>query len=208
MVMPPNASRVSGTNPKSPLTLTGLAHPTCHESFTTDKEVTMRFARVFIVTVGVASFLMAFILIAGSTVVGRAQSDPVIGTWRLNLMKSTYNPGPPPKNLTRTYEAVRNGVKVTVEGVDGSNNRIQYGYTANYDGKDYSMTGMGVPGGADLIALTRVDIAFTVEETLKQAGKVIITARRVVSQNGRVLTFNTKGTPGQPFNNVTVYDKQ
>jgi hypothetical protein len=178
------------------------------KSFTADKEVTMRFTRVFTVTVGVASVLITCILIAGSTVVGRAQTDPVLGTWKLNLMKSKYDPGPPPKNLTRTYEAVRSGVKVTVEGIDGSNNPIKYGYTANYDGKDYPVTGMGVPGGADVVAFRRVDIAFTVEETLKQAGKVIITARRVVSQNGKVLTFNTKGTPGQPFNNVTVYDKQ
>jgi len=168
----------------------------------------MKFARVFTITAGVASLLIAVILIAWSTVVGRAQSDPVIGTWKINLMKSKYDPGPPPKSQTRTYEAVRNGVKVTVEGVDGFNNPIKYGYTANYDGKDYPMTGTGVPGGADVVAFRRVDIAFTVEETLKQAGKVIITARRVVSQNGKILTFNTKGTPGQPFNNVTVYDKQ
>ena len=167
----------------------------------------MRFARISTVTV-VASFLMAFILIAASPVVGRAQSDPVIGRWKLNLMKSKYDPGPPPKNLIRTYESVRNGVKVTVEGVDGLNNPIKYGYTANYDGKDYPITGMGVPNGADVIAFTRIDITFTVGETLKQAGKVIITARRVVSQNGKVLTFNAKGIPGQPFNNVTVYDKQ
>jgi hypothetical protein len=160
------------------------------------------------VTVGVSSVLIAFFLIAGSTVVGHAQSDPVIGSWKLNLMKSKYDPGPAPKSQTRTYERVRNGVKVTVEGVDGFNNPIKYGYTANYDGKDYPITGIGVPGGADVVVFTRVDIAFTVEETLKQAGKVIITARRVVSQNGKVLTFNTKGTPGQPFSNVTVYEKQ
>ena len=131
----------------------------------------MRFAKVSTVTVfNVASFLMAFLLIAASTVVGRAQSDPVIGTWKLNLMKSKYNPGPPPKSLTRTYESVRNGVKVTVEGVDGFNNPIKYGYTANYDGKDYPVTGVGVPGGADVVAFTRTDLTFTVEETLNPAG--------------------------------------
>ncbi len=26
-----------------------------------------------------------------------AQSDPLIGTWKLNLSKSIYDPGPPPK---------------------------------------------------------------------------------------------------------------
>lgn len=28
--------------------------------------------------------------------IGFAQSDPGIGTWKLNLAKSTYSPGPPP----------------------------------------------------------------------------------------------------------------
>ena len=159
---------------------------------------------------GIAFLVMAFILIAASTIVGRAQSDPVVGIWKLNLGKSKFNPGPPPKNLTRTYESIRNGVKVTIEGVDGFNNPIKYRYSANYDGKDYPVTGVGVPGDADVIALMRVDIIFTVEETLKHAGKVIFTARRVVSQNGKVLTFTAKGTnvTSQPANNVTVYDKQ
>jgi hypothetical protein len=55
-----------------------------------------------------------------------AQNNPSIGTWKLNLTKSKYSPGPPPKSQTGTYEAAGNGVKVTVEGIagDGSKSRI------------------------------------------------------------------------------------
>ena len=30
--------------------------------------------------------------------IGFAQSDPLVGIWQLNLAKSKYSPGPPPKS--------------------------------------------------------------------------------------------------------------
>jgi hypothetical protein len=35
--------------------------------------------------------------------VGFAQSGSLIGTWRLNLDKSKFSPGPPPRSATLTY---------------------------------------------------------------------------------------------------------
>jgi hypothetical protein len=32
-----------------------------------------------------------------------AAHDPLMGTWTLNLPKSTYSPGPPPKSSLNTY---------------------------------------------------------------------------------------------------------
>ena len=40
-------------------------------------------------------------------------ADPFVGTWKLNLAKSKYSPGPPPKNLTVTCGATENGIKAT-----------------------------------------------------------------------------------------------
>jgi hypothetical protein len=34
-----------------------------------------------------------------------AQSNPFIGTWKLNTVKSRYSPGPGPQSVTRTFEA-------------------------------------------------------------------------------------------------------
>ena len=43
----------------------------------------------------------AGVLIAA--VLATAQSkDPFVGTWRLNVAKSKYSPGPPPKSQTTT----------------------------------------------------------------------------------------------------------
>ena len=138
-----------------------------------------------------------------------AQSNPAIGTWKLNLAKSKYSPGPPPKSQTTKIEAAGNGVKNTNEGIDGDGNPITYGYTTNYDGKDTPITGSRSPNGADSIAVKRID-ANTTTSTLKKAGKVVLTTRTVYSTDGKQRTITSKGTneSGQPTNNVTVYDRQ
>jgi len=41
--------------------------------------------------------------------VGFAQSDPLTGRWSLNLAKSKYSPGPPPRSTTAIWEAVGQG---------------------------------------------------------------------------------------------------
>ena len=48
-----------------------------------------------------------------------AQSDPQVGVWKLNLAKSKYSPGPPPKSATTKIEAVGAGTKVVVDQVAG-----------------------------------------------------------------------------------------
>ena len=135
-------------------------------------------------------------------------ADPVIGTWKLNLAKSKYSPGPPPKSVTLRYEPSGEGVKLTSEGVDAEGQPISIQFTANYDGKDVPYKGGG-PLGADTIAIKRIN-ASTTESTLKRGGKVVGTSRRVVSSDGKVLTITTTGTnaKGQKVKNVAVYDKQ
>ena len=60
-----------------------------------------------------------------------------------NLAKSKYDPGPPPKSQTLIYQGSGDGQKLTNETVDATGNRATQGYSANYDGKDYSRTGSG-----------------------------------------------------------------
>jgi hypothetical protein len=50
-----------------------------------------------------------------------AQSE-LVGTWKLNVEKSKFNPGPAPKSSVLTYEAAGEGVKVTNEGVNAQGN--------------------------------------------------------------------------------------
>jgi len=54
-------------------------------------------------------YVLKVVAVAVLAVVGavaaQAQSNPIVGTWKLNTAKSKYSPGPMPKSLTRTVTA-------------------------------------------------------------------------------------------------------
>ena len=49
-----------------------------------------------------------------------AQGDPAVGTWKLNVAKSRYSPGPAPKSNVITIAAAGDTLKISSQGVDGS----------------------------------------------------------------------------------------
>ena len=69
------------------------------------------------------------------------KSDPVIGTWTLNVAKSKFEPGPAAKSGTVTFMAAGEGVHVVAEIVS-PDATMKTDYTANYDGKDAPIKGM------------------------------------------------------------------
>ena len=158
------------------------------------------------VTLGIVVTL-AVVLGANVTNLSAQASDPRIGTWKLNVAKSKYNPGPAPQSQTLKVEASGKGEKVTSEVVGADGKRTTSTYTANFDGKDYPLSGSLV--GADKVSLKRVD-ARTTERTDKKDGKAVMTLKRVVSPDGKTMTVTSKGTnaEGKPVNNVVVFDKQ
>ncbi len=133
-------------------------------------------------------------------------SDPRVGTWKLDVAKSKYSPGPAPQSLMLKIEASGQGEKVTADFVNADGTRGTTQYTANFDGKDYPLTGSQ---NADTVSLKRID-ARTTERTDKKGGKVVLTFPRVVSQDGKTMTVTIKGTnaQGQAVNNVEVFEKQ
>jgi hypothetical protein len=133
-------------------------------------------------------------------------ADASVGTWKLNVAKSTFRPGPPPVAETRIYKAQPKGVKTTVKTTWPDRLTTTVEYPANYDGKDYPVDGSR---DVDAVALTRMD-DFTSEATLKHFGKEIGVARRVVSPDRKTMTISYKGinTRGDRVDNVAVYDKQ
>ena len=139
----------------------------------------------------------------------QAQGNPFVGTWKMDPQKSKASPSPGPKEETRVVETQGDSVKGSYEGTAADGSRIAYGYTAKYDGKDYPLTGIGTPDGADTLALKRIDTN-TYEVTAKRGGIVVMTARVVVSQNGKVTTITTKGrdVSGKPDSSVRVFYKQ
>ena len=149
--------------------------------------------------------LPAVILLMGFALSAQA-ADPIVGTWKLNVAKSTYSPGPAPKSLTAKIEAAAKGEKLKAEGVRGDDTPIHVEYTAQYDGKEHPISGSPM---ADTVSLKRLD-ANTTERTEKKGGKVTQTLTRKVSIDGKTMTVTYKGTDakGQPINNVAVFEKQ
>ena len=136
----------------------------------------------------------------------RAQSDPRIGTWALNVAKSKYSPGPPPTKETRTYTKKGDTLSVSVESVDQQGHQVTLKYAAVENGKDYPLTGL--PGG-NAIAMTRVN-DHTFEADTKKDGKVIGTTQGEISKDGRamILIFRSVSSSGQPVTNVALYEKK
>jgi hypothetical protein len=150
---------------------------------------------------------VTMVLATGVLVLTAQSTDPFVGTWRLNLAKSTYSPGPPPKSTTSTYEAAGQGYKVSVKTEPASGPAQQWSYTSNLDGKDAPITGNNP--NADMVSVKRID-ANTLEIVSKKGGKVTATQKNVVAADGKTRTVTTTGTDaqGRKVNNVAVYEKQ
>jgi hypothetical protein len=140
-----------------------------------------------------------------ATLFAAADVDPLVGTWKLNLTKSTFRPGPGPKGQLRIYRRSDDAEQLVSRGVgsDGKPTLVQY--TARYDGSDYHMTGSS---GGDRIALKRID-ALTTESIQKRDGQAAITAVRTISKDGKTLTVVTKGTTskGEAIDATMVFDR-
>lgn len=155
---------------------------------------------------GSSALTLGVIFVTAVAVVSAQGANPRIGTWHLNVAKSTYSPGPAPKSQVLTIEAAGAGEKVTSESVLATGAKAVSVYTANYDGKPYPITGSET---ADTVTLKRVD-ANTSERTDSKGGKAVQTLIRVVSKDGTTMTVTIKGTnaQGQAVNNVVVFEKR
>ncbi len=154
------------------------------------------------------TLLIGTVLAIGGTAVTLAAdaADSVVGTWKLNLAKSTFSPGPAPKSQMRAYVATADGIDMMYTGVAADGSAVNGKSTFKYDGKDYPITGSP---DFDVLSLKRVD-ATTIESTQKKAGKTTGMTVRTVSGDGKVLTLKSKGTSakGDAYDNVMVFDKQ
>ncbi len=148
--------------------------------------------------------LAAVVLVLAAASVLLAQSSPFVGTWKLNVEKSKFNPGPAPQSSTRTWGA--SGM-VTVNGVNAAGKPTSYGYTIKDDGKEYSTMG-AIPNTADKITSKKIN-ANTYEATFTKAGTQVETTSFKISDGGKTLTIHAKGTsPAGPFDNLQVWEKQ
>ena len=138
----------------------------------------------------VRTITLVVVLLTSSTGL-RAADDPLMGNWKLNVSKSKYETGKPPKIYTRTHEAIPNGMKVAREEVDAAGQVFHPAWTAKFDGKDYPI--QGEPGGfVDSLYLKRLD-PYTVVGGSKKNGVLINELRWEVSKDGKTLPGSRRG---------------
>jgi hypothetical protein len=146
----------------------------------------------------------------------------LIGMWKQNMEKSTYNPGPPPPSgsgAVRQYAAGDDGAIVAITININSQGLPSLGAisAANYDGREYAQhtlatlaSSLGSHVGPRIdrtISYTPTDM-FTVEIVQKQGGEIVSRSTRTMSRDGKTLTERVISTEGRPVTNVLVFEKQ
>jgi hypothetical protein len=151
---------------------------------------------------------MAFTMACVAAIsVGAAQApDPLVGTWKLDVAKSTYKPGPPPKSVTVVIEPAGTGLKIAGDVVTPDGSNVKFSYSSMRDGKDVPVTGFPA---YDTAAVTPANPS---EGTIvyKKAGKTVMTAKYRVGKDAKTMTVTYDGTDptGGAIHNVGHYVKQ
>jgi hypothetical protein len=171
-------------------------------SFTAVEEGFSMRTRVFDVSV------LVFLAAVGLVLAAPAQAaEGIVGTWKMNLAKSKFSPGPAPKSITTKVETAGAGIKITTDGVGPDGKPTHASYTVNFDSKD--VAAMSLPNGAETIAYRKIDDT-TYESISKAKGKVVATTRIVISKDGKTRTGTAVGTTidGKPLKTFTVFERQ
>jgi hypothetical protein len=133
-------------------------------------------------------------------------ADPFVGTWKMNPAKSDYKQGAPPKEQIATITVEGGDMHVHVAAVTAEGKKTLVFYTIPYDG------GMGkmfeTSPAYDGISGRHIGPNEREISRLKD-GKVVFTARSVVSADGNSMSTFSKGVSplGKPVDAHVIYDK-
>jgi hypothetical protein len=144
---------------------------------------------------------VGLLVVAVSTLTLSAQAkDPRVGVWKLNVAKSTFPNGNPPRSIIRSYEDRGGGlILYKQEVIDGQGNQSVLNTTCKLDGMDYPQA---TQSAKSVTIAHRLIDAYTVEAVNKLDGKVTGVATQTVSKDGKTLTIkNTDGV-------IQVFERQ
>ena len=143
------------------------------------------------------------------TAVGLFGADNSLGTWKRNLDQTKYsaaNPNPI-TSLIMVREAAEGGqaIKITGTGERKDGTKINYTFTARYDGKEYPVKGVG--SVFDWFSTTQIDENTFPSVTTK--GKYHMMGLTTISKDGKTMTISNKGTDadGKVMNFTVVWDR-
>jgi hypothetical protein len=150
--------------------------------------------------------LLLATLVSPGDVLGQAY-EPWLGTWVLNLSKSTYEPGPVPyRRGSFTVEPWEDGVRIVYDLVRQRGGITHLEWSGRFDGNDYPVQGLEQ---VITYAYRRVN-GHTYDAVMKADGTSVATSRVVLSTDGQSMTSVTVGTSpdGQRMTTTTVYERR
>lgn len=163
---------------------------------------TLRFAAA-----GLAALALLVVSLAAQS--AASIDKAYMGTWKLDVAKSTYENATAPKEGTRTHEDRGNGfVLVIQDGVNAQGAKTHSEYVYKPDGREYPIAAPNQTG-MQRIALKSVD-PYTVTFQIKVDGRVTSDGKRTVSKDGKTMTIEQTGTDpqGQRVHTVAMFQKQ
>jgi hypothetical protein len=129
---------------------------------------------------------------------GAQMPEAWLGSWALNVARSTYTPGPPPyKRATYRIERLGDGFRVIYDLVHPRGGATHLEWTGRMDGRDYAL--QGVDQAITYAYVPAADGACDV--VVRIDGRVVARSRVTVSADGRTMITQTAGS-------TTVYEKQ
>jgi len=130
----------------------------------------------------------------------------LVGTWTLNLAKSKFNSGPPPKLINRHtwwWEGDSLHHKVERLNAEGKVESESGHWSAQYDAKDHLFGNEG----DSTVSMTRIDEHTTEMKESYPDGRPAANFRQVVSKDGKTLTIT--GTRGSStVADIMVHDRE
>jgi hypothetical protein len=150
------------------------------------------------------AFLISLVTVLGGAALAQG-GEAINGTWKLNVAKSTYNPGPGPKSQTLVISGTDAARKIAVDLAPANGDAVHWEVSG---GAGAQLPVVGTNANADHYVFKRVN-ATTLEAQYFREGKPTIRQQAVVSADGKTLTVTGTGTDaqGRTVNNVAVYDK-
>ena len=133
-------------------------------------------------------------------------ADGFMGTWKQNMSKSTYSPGPTPKSATYTHTQDGEWIIQKCEFNNAKGKSISTMTRFKRDGKEYSYTSFS--GVQKTITSKRINAR--TNESIVKDGIEKYTVRDVLATDGKTITRTITGNDakGQQVNESQVYEKQ
>ena len=149
--------------------------------------------------------MLKTIVMLAVTAIALSAAEPYLGTWKANLAKSKYNPGPAPKSVVATYTKDGEWVVLKNDTVSADGQTVSRTNRYKRDGKEYPFNG---PQGKGTIAVKAINDYVTDAVIKSDSGQAMVHA--VISKDGKTRRQTITGTnaDGKKMHNTVVSEKQ